>query len=165
MKTIKSFNVSWQADHNQYYQGHSTVFTDYTHSGQGVGETLREAFEDALEQLAEQDIDVNGELLLHDSEIYKEMRAELTSQVKAPEMLDWDIVKSHCPTQGEHKKECFHDNETDSIWVKLEDCVDCKGTGERIDEDPDCAVCAGDWNFYVNVDVQAVEASKEETCS
>lgn len=35
-------------------------------------------------------------------------------------------------------------------------CEACEGKGEVTDEDPDCAVCAGEWQYYVNVDVKVV---------
>ena len=136
-KQITGFQVSWTADHEQYYLGHSLAFSPYTHSGQGCGETLREAFEDALDNLAEQDIDVNAPLSgTFGNELEQDMLVELTSQVKDPAMLDWDIVQAECPAHGKHA-------EPDSKeW----------SDGGALAED--CTICAGEWHFYVNVDVR-----------
>lgn len=130
-KKIVAFRVSWTADHEQYYQGHSLVFSDYTNSGQGAEETLRESLKSALDDLSEQGIDWTVDE-------YKAMLAELTGQVKDPAMLDWDIARAECPTRGTHSRV------TDDA-----DLVE--------DTEPDCAVCAGEWHFYVNVDVQMEE--------
>lgn len=163
-KRITDFRISWTADHEQFYPGHSLVFTDYTHSGQGYGETLREAFEDALDQLAEHDIDLSGYHIIHELtgenkmlSVEQEMFADLAGQVKKPEMLDWDIVKAECSAKGEHLKLCplcdgtgfFKGPFSQELSDHVADC-----NGEVIDEDPDCAVCAGEWHFYVNVDVK-----------
>lgn len=44
--------VDHGVDHEQFFQGHSTVFTDYTDSATGCGASAREAAQDAAEQLA-----------------------------------------------------------------------------------------------------------------
>lgn len=138
-KKITSFNVSWTANHERFYPGHSIVFSDYTHTGKGCGETLREAFDDAVQDLHEQLLDMTEAL----ADIVDGLTAELTGQVKDPEMLDWDIVRAECPTRGTHS--CMTDD------------------GDLIeDTEPDCAVCAGEWHFYVNVDVQ-VEGDENES--
>lgn len=51
-KQITDFQVTWTADHEQYYQGHGIAFTSYTHSATGCGgnwssglsEELRETY-------------------------------------------------------------------------------------------------------------------------
>ncbi len=58
---IKEFSVSFQADHEQYWQGHGIACTNYTHCATGCGETLRDAFEDALEDLSQQDIEITDQ--------------------------------------------------------------------------------------------------------
>ena len=141
-KRITDFRVTCVADHEQYYLGHSIMFTDYTHSGQGCGETLREAFEDALESLYQMGSPKEGELTAVPTDALRaveaDILAELTSQVKAPEMLDWHIVKAECPAQGKHV------------------CTACGGNTQDLtcDHEPDCAVCAGEWYYYVNIDVK-----------
>lgn len=167
-KNITSFNVSWTADHEQYYRGHGIAFSDYTHSGNGVGETIREAFEDALTQLAEQDIDIEHVLESERGEdgmffnLESAALQELIGQVRDPAMLDWDIVKAECPESGNHEcSECGHTNGNHlgkseqltngvAVW---DECShgECECSEYKQDE---CAVCAGEWHFYVNVDVQ-----------
>ena len=136
---IKSFNVSWEADHEQYYQGHGISFTDYTHTGSGCSsESLSQAFDEAIEDLIFQDVfdssDESFDVLVAD------MLAELQAQVKEPEMLDWDIVKAECAMQGTHRYTEIGSNE-----AKEEPCI--------------CAVCQGEWHFYVNVDVEVEEGN------
>ncbi len=111
-QTIKDFRVTWQADHEQYWQGHGIACTDYTHCATGCGETLREAFEDALEDLAQQDIEV------YDVD-EKEMLAELTAQVKTPKDLDMDTVTAECPG---HTNVTTEEGEEEDI-----DCSVCSG--------------------------------------
>ena len=136
-KRITDFRVSWDANHEQYYQGHSTTFTGYLRSGQGCAETLREAFEDALDDLIDNGAaDIDKELVYRDAPFYTDLLVELISQVKDPEMLDWDIVRAECPEQGKH---CTEDSEE-------------YANGGQLAED--CAICAGEWHFYVNVDVR-----------
>ena len=155
MKKITSFNVSWTADHEQYWQGHGIAFTNYTHCAIGCGETLREAFGDALEDLAQQDITDADNFDMFE----KEMLAELASQVKEPELLDLDIVQGYCPDKGDHKRECPHSNPAPNDPMDHSDCEYCDDSEEVTDEDPDCAVCAGDWHFYVSIDVTVEEST------
>ena len=82
---IEEFRVTWTADHEQYWQGHGIVFTDYTHCATGCGETLRDAFNDALEDLCQQDsrfADLIGDMNKQTDTVEAEMLEELTSQVK-----------------------------------------------------------------------------------
>lgn len=66
MKTVEGFDVTIHGVENrQYFQGVSCVFTDFTDYAVGIGFTCAEAFEDALEQLSDQDWDVNN---IHASE-------------------------------------------------------------------------------------------------
>lgn len=148
-QTIESFNVSWQADHEQYYRGHGIVFTEYTHCATGVGETLREAFEDSLEQLADSDgLDYTGYLApLEDA-----MLAELTAQVKEPEMLDWTVVQGYCDAPEcckcglqIHDTEFMDEDEPYHIMCPMDN------------DDAECAVCAGEWHYYVSIDVRVKE--------
>lgn len=156
-KRITDFRVTWEASHAQYYQGHSTMFTEYTHSGQGCGETLREAFEDSMEQLCEQDVFLSGKT--EDGSEQRELLefqavalAQLVAQLKDPAMLEWDIVRAECPVGGQHTKECAH-----TINEPVQECIVLECDGAQNDEDHDCAVCAGEWHFYVNVDVVVEE--------
>ncbi len=159
-KRIAEFRVSWTADHEQYFPGHGIAFTDWTHCAVGCGETLRESFEDAVGEL-----DFDSPI---DRTQYNEMLAELTTQVQEPEMLDWDIVKAECDEEGEHEKTCptcdgynaVHADEFETTG-SLTDCETCDGGGTVTDEDPDCAVCAGEWHYYVMIDVK-VEGGDNE---
>ena len=147
-KRIMDFRVNWVADHEQYYQGHGIAgpgMEHWTHSATGNGNTLRDAFEDALEGLAQQDIDVDGMVKVAtktaspdwfgpsvDVAFEDAVLAELTEQVKEPEMLDWDIA----------------DHRTGYCECKTAEQI------EAHEDDSQCAVCAGEWYFYVNVDVR-----------
>lgn len=44
----------------QYFQGHGTAFTGWEACATGVGNTYNEAFDDALETLAQADWDTSG---------------------------------------------------------------------------------------------------------
>lgn len=46
-------------EHEQYFQGCGTSFTSYTAVATGIGADAREAFDDALESLAQGDWDVD----------------------------------------------------------------------------------------------------------
>ena len=52
MKTAEYEIVDHGFDAEQYFQGCGTAFTSFTEVATGIGETKREAFDDALEQLA-----------------------------------------------------------------------------------------------------------------
>ena len=52
MKTIKEFSVSYRVDASSYYQGCSTVFTDWDIVQVGIGDSQEEALEDAIECIA-----------------------------------------------------------------------------------------------------------------
>jgi len=44
-------------DHSQYFQGCGTAYTDYDMAVTGIGNNAKEAYEDAVEQLYQGDID------------------------------------------------------------------------------------------------------------
>ncbi len=46
-------------DHNQYFQGHGVSFSKFTDCATGIGDSEIEAFNDALESLAQNDWDVS----------------------------------------------------------------------------------------------------------
>ncbi len=155
-QTITDFNVSWSADHEQYWQGHGIAFTDYVHCATGCGESLREAFEDALEDLAQQDIEISADI---EKAMLEELEAQCSGEFKEP--LDVSIVDACCDASGEHRTtidcddcEGTGDNPNDDTGITP--CSTCEGKGqfEGEDESPDCAVCAGDWHFYVSIDVK-----------
>lgn len=112
---VKSCRVTWESDHEQYWQGHGVAFTDYDLSETGCGDTIREAFDDALDGLAQMDIHLTDEQ-------EKELLTDLESQVKSPEMLSTSIVDAQCEVSG------------------ADFC--------------ECAVCSGEWHFYVSIDVE-----------
>lgn len=117
MKTITEWRVTFETDHEQYWQGHGLAFTDYEDTGIGCGETLAASLSDALESLAQQDYDIP-------SSLKAEIKAELASQVRKPHTLETPITIL-----------CEHPELTD-------------------DEEVDCAICAGDWHYYVMIDVK-----------
>jgi len=47
-------------EHAQYFQGCGTSFSPYEDVATGIGSDAYEAFEDALEQLAQSDWDIDG---------------------------------------------------------------------------------------------------------
>lgn len=60
MKHIKSFEIiNHGYEHEQYFQGCGTSFTDYDDVATGIGNNAREAYDDAVEQLAMGDYDVD----------------------------------------------------------------------------------------------------------
>ena len=133
---IEEFRITWTADHEQYFQGHGIACTDYTHCATGYGNTLRDALEDALESLAQQSFDI-------DKDLEAAMLEELESQVEKPELLDMDIVEAYCTDEHTieyHYDDCPEDCESEACFIE--------------DDDPDCSVCAGEWHYYVMVDLK-----------
>ena len=60
MKKVKEYQVIDHGfDAEQYFQGCGTAYTDFEDVATGTGETAREAFDDALEGLAQSDWDVS----------------------------------------------------------------------------------------------------------
>lgn len=97
-KTITDFLVSWEADHEQYWQGHGIATTKWDDTATGCGETLREAFEDALEGLAQNGIEIS-------EGFEQDVLSELTAQVESASGLDKDIVEEYCEFNGDHGEE------------------------------------------------------------
>lgn len=121
---ITDFQVSWTADHEQYFQGHGISEAKWTHCAIGVGETMREALDDALETLSmAYNIDTSNNDWMEGLE--DKIITELISQVREPEMLDWNISDARAGY-----------------------CENAECSNE------DCAVCAGEWHYYVMVDVK-----------
>jgi len=61
MKTVKGcVVVDHGFDAEQYFQGCGASFTEFDECATGIGDTAREAFDDALESLAQNDWDVTG---------------------------------------------------------------------------------------------------------
>lgn len=60
MKTIVEYEVIEHGfDAEQYFPGCGVVYTDFVDVATGIGETAREAFDDALDSLAQNDWDVS----------------------------------------------------------------------------------------------------------
>ena len=60
MKPIKEYEiVDHGFDGEQYFQGCGVAFSDFDDVATGMGDTAREAFDDALDNLAENDWDVS----------------------------------------------------------------------------------------------------------
>ena len=121
MSTVKEYAVSWECDHEQYWQGHGISFTKYAECATGCGSSLREALYDALDCLAQSDIELTDDQ-------NKEIEADLASQIRAPYNLDTDITV-----------ECDHAEPDENGPVDGEELA--------------CAICAGEWFYYVNIDV------------
>jgi hypothetical protein len=61
MKTIKEYNiVDHGIEHEQYFQGHGIAMTEYSDCATGCGNNSVEAFEDALDSLAQNGWDVSA---------------------------------------------------------------------------------------------------------
>lgn len=71
-------------DGAQYFQGVSTVFTSWQRVQLGVGDTAREALEDALEQMATDDATVSPA-----------MAAQLLSDLDSPDKNAHDSLDAH----------------------------------------------------------------------
>jgi hypothetical protein len=54
MKTIKEYKLDFYGvTHNQMFRGVGTTFTDFDQVVTGIGKTEKQAFEDALDQVAQ----------------------------------------------------------------------------------------------------------------
>lgn len=95
---IKEFNVSWEADHEQYWQGHGVSFSTFDACVTGSGDTLREALDDAFEMLAQEDIELT-------TEQEADMLVDLESQVRQPSCIDMDIISAECQHE-EPEEDC-----------------------------------------------------------
>jgi hypothetical protein len=61
MKAIVEFEiVDHGIENEQYFQGCGIAFTEYDDVATGIGDTLEEAIDDALESLAQNDWDTEG---------------------------------------------------------------------------------------------------------
>ena len=61
MKTITDYEVvSHGVEHEQYFQGCGTAFTDFEDVATGIGWSESEALEDALDSLAQSDWDTEA---------------------------------------------------------------------------------------------------------
>ena len=55
-KQIADYNITDHGvENSQYFRGHGIAFTDYDDTATGVGDSFREAFDDALDLLAQND--------------------------------------------------------------------------------------------------------------
>lgn len=60
MKKIAQYEVIDHGfDGEQYFQGCGVAYTEFSYVATGIGETAREAFDDALEGLAQADWDIS----------------------------------------------------------------------------------------------------------
>src|SRR6266542_4369984 len=75
LRKITQFQVSFDCDHNQYWPGHGISLTPYTDCATGIGNTLRDAFGDAIGQLAEAGYAISDKLEV-------KMLKELASQLR-----------------------------------------------------------------------------------
>lgn len=60
MKQVADFSANVTFDHGQYWQGAGTSFTEWDECHTGIGSSTTEAYEDALNLLAENDWDVSN---------------------------------------------------------------------------------------------------------
>ena len=132
-RTVKTYSISWTADHEQYYQGHGVAFTDFEESVTGCGSTLQEAFDDALEMIAQQEdsIDITPEL-------GSNLKTLLIGEIRngRESVLSIDIADKrfgYCTSRktAKHKE--------------------------------DCSVCGGEWYFYVSIDYTLQDEPLPET--
>ena len=80
MKTITGFEViDHGIDGSQYFQGCGVAYTDFDHVVTGCGQNAREAWEDALEQLACDEWDVATVENSGDGQEYMSEKAEAFS--------------------------------------------------------------------------------------
>ena len=97
MKAIKEFAISFEIEHEQYWQGHGISCTPYDRCATGIGDTLNEALEDAIDDLTNQDIDTTDAQLA-------EMRDILVGMIKGDYDLNSDIVAAQCYEHGKHAR-------------------------------------------------------------
>lgn len=60
-KEIESYNVTCDYDNSQFWPGHGIACTNYDDCATGIGSTPREALEDCLDSLAQNDIHFDGD--------------------------------------------------------------------------------------------------------
>ena len=61
MKKIEAYEIiNHGYEHAQYFQGCGTAFTEYEDCFTGIGDNAKEAYEDAVEQLATADYDISS---------------------------------------------------------------------------------------------------------
>ena len=61
MKTVIAYEIiDHGVEHEQYFQGCGTAFTEFTDVYTGIGDTPKDALEDALESAAWDDWNVDG---------------------------------------------------------------------------------------------------------
>lgn len=120
-------NTTWESHHEQNWQGHGIAFTQWTDCVTGVGDSISEAMDDAIEQAVEADwfptvIDGTDqtEFLKWQEELERETRETAGTH------FETTVVESVCEHEGNH--------------------------GDN--EDPDCSVCAGEWHVYFSIDVR-----------
>ena len=99
---IAQYEILTSVDHSQYYQGAGTMHTDYDQVFVGVGDTEREAIEDAIELLAQSDFvldsDTEHEL---DRDIYLAEESSVYEYYLEQETPDYEETytihhRAHC---------------------------------------------------------------------
>lgn len=94
LKTIIAYElVDHGIEHEQYFQGCGLSFTPYTDVVTGIGSSLREALEDAAEQLATQGFDLPPTL---DDEIQQVSGAVQTDETKHTDCGDDECFAADC---------------------------------------------------------------------
>jgi hypothetical protein len=129
MAAIASFEVhDLGEDGSQYFPGDTATFSEFEHAQTGVGDTAREALEDALESLAQADIEVTAAQ-------EAEMRACLDNPDKSAfESLD------HSECNEDHDGDDW--NHYVSIrYTLINGYHDCDCCGEIIIDARLCAAC------------------------
>lgn len=121
-------SIEWTFDHNQYFQGRSATHTSYDEVVTGCGVTLKEAINDALEEICNVDETV-GTLVCTSHALLEQLK----SMVKAK-----DFAYAY-NTEREHNAELSRLNIEDnqhyfyaSIFYRIEDGND-SDTQRRID--------------------------------
>ena len=92
MKKVTAYEVIDHGfEHPDYLQGCGTAYTEFEDCATGIGDTAREAYEDALDALAQSDWDVSG--------------------IRGKSSLSRQTVRGFLRSQGFHSKEDLEDTE------------------------------------------------------
>jgi hypothetical protein len=84
MKKVNAFKiVDHGVDHEQYFPGCGVACTEYIGVATGVGDSAHEAMEDALDQLAMMDWEVDG------------IKNDLSEDIEVPETSDDEPNECH----------------------------------------------------------------------
>ena len=105
MKQISDFEIiNHGIDNSQYFQGCGVVYTKFSHIAIGCGNSAKDAFEDCLENIAQQDFDVS---LIEKSKEGKKYQTKKAANF---------TVTKYLKKQGWKKKDFEFDQENDNYY-------------------------------------------------